>query len=167
MNTSLSLTSRRGLGGVSALVGGILVIVSVFLPWLGYPSAGNTVTGWDTYALSSGSAQWFTQDAFSTRGFSPGFTGLSVLIAGGLVVLLSLAMLLSLAGGAFRLGFAAILVLAGLALLAFLVGVSNLASLYATGDPNLVTPEYGLFLLSAGSLIGLIAVWMGLPRAHS
>jgi len=167
MNASLSLSSRRGLGGVSALVGGILMVVSVFLPWLGYPSAGNTVTGWDTYALSSGSAQWFTQDAFSTRGFSPGFTGLSVLIAGGVLVLLGLVMLFSLAGGAFRLGPAVLLVLGALALLVFIVGGSNLASLYATGDPNLVTPEYGLFLLSAGSLIGLIAVWVGLPRAHS
>lgn len=166
MNASLSFSSRRGLGGVSALVGGILMVVSAFLPWLGYPSSGDTVTGWDTYALASGSAQWFTQDAFSAGGFSPGFTGLSVLIAGAVLVLLSLVMLLSLAGGVFRLGLAAILVLAVLALLASLVGGTNLASLYATGDPDRVTPEFGLFVLAAGAVIGLVSVWVGLSRSR-
>jgi len=83
------------------------------------------------------------------------------------LVLLSLVMLLSLAGGAFRLGLAAILVLAVLALLAFLVGGTNLASLYATGDPDRVTPEFGLFVLAAGAVIGLVSVWVGLSRSRS
>jgi hypothetical protein len=164
--TSMSLTSRRGLGGVSALIGGAAVIVSVFLPWLGYPS-GDTVTGWDTYAFASGTARWFTRHAFSAIGFSPGFSGVSVLIAGGVLVLLALAMLFSLAGGAFRLGVAAAVVLGVLALLAFIVGGANLASLYATGDPDLVTPGYGLFVLSAGAVIGLVGVWAGISRARS
>ena len=162
MTTSTSLSSRRGVGGFSALVGGILMILSVFLPWLGYPSAGSTVTGWDTYALTSGSARWFTQDAFRVDGFSPGFSGVSVLIAGGLMALLGLAMLFSLAGGAFRLGTAVLVVLGVLALVAFIVGGTNPASLFATGDPNLVTPEYGLFVLAAGSVIGLVSVWVGI-----
>lgn len=167
MTTSNSLASRRGLGGVSALIGGLLMIVSVFLPWLAYPSAGDAVTGWDTYALASGAARWFTQDAFRTEGFSPGFTGVPVLIAGGVLALLGLVMLASLAGGPFRLGRPALLVLAVLALLAFLVGGTNLASLFATGDPNRVTPEYGLFVLATGAVIGLVSVWVGLSRARA
>jgi hypothetical protein len=167
MTAGQSLSSRRGLGGLAALAGGMLMTVSVFLPWLGYPSAGTTVTGWDTYALASGTAQWFTRHAFSAGGFSPGFAGVSVLLAGGLLVLLGAVMLLSLAGGAFRLGLAAILILGALALVAFIVGGSNLTSLYATGDPDAVTPEYGLFVLSAGAVMGLLGVWVGLGRGRS
>ena len=46
MAGSTSLSSRRGLGGFAALVGGALMIVSVFLPWFG--SGEQSFTGWDS-----------------------------------------------------------------------------------------------------------------------
>lgn len=168
MTTGRSLSTRRAVGGASALVGGALMIASVFLPWLGYPSANSLVTGWDTYTLTSGTTRWFTADAFSPEGFSPGFSGLSVLIVGGLMALLGLALLLLLAVGTRRPGIAVAvgLVLRGLALLIVIVAVTNLASLFATAEPGLVTPQFGLFLLVGGALIGLVSVWVGVSRTR-
>jgi len=165
INTPLS--TRRGLGGLVALAAGALMIVSVFLPWLSSPvGAGDSVTGWDTYEQASGGEQWFVQETFSS-GFSPWFTGISVLIAGGLLALIGLAMLFSLSGGAFRLPVAGIILLGFIALLIFIVGITNLVSLYATGDSDLVIPEYGLFLLTAGATVGLLGVWVGVGRGRS
>jgi len=167
MATSSSLASRRGLGGLAALAGGFLVILSVFAPWMYYPASTSTVTGWDTFELASGADKWFTQDAFSTSGFSPGFSGISVLIAGIVLALIALAMLFSRSGGAFRLSLGSILVLGFVALLVFVVGCTNLASLYATADQNVVRPEWGLFALAAGVAVGLVGVWVGMGRGRS
>jgi hypothetical protein len=167
MTTSTSLSGRRGLGGFVALAAGALMVASVFLPWLNSPlGAGGSVTGWDTYEQASGGEQWFVQETFSS-GFSPWFTGISLLIAGGLLALIGLAMLASLRGGAFRLPVAGIIVLGLMALLIFIVGITNLVSLYATGDSDLMTPAYGLFLLTAGATAGLLGVWVGVGRGRS
>lgn len=163
MATSMSRSARRGLGGFTALAAGGLMVASVFLPWVG---GGRPVTGWDTYRQASGVKQWFVQETFSS-GFSPWFTGASVLAAGSLLALVGLAMLASLRGGAFRLPVAGIIVLGLLALLIFVVGVTNLVSLYATGEPGLVTPAYGLFLLAVGATGGLLGVWVGIGRGPS
>jgi hypothetical protein len=45
--------------------------------------------------------------------------------------------------------------------------VTNLASLYATGDSDLVSPEWGLYMLTAGAVIGLLGVWVGIGRGRS
>ena len=167
MATNPPLASRRGLGGLSALIGGAAMIGAVFLPWLAYPSLGNTIRGWDTFALASGGTRWFTQHAFDAYGLSPGFTGMSVLIAGGLLGVSGGAMLFSLRGGGFRLRAATMRALRVLALVAFVVGGTNLVSAYATGGSGLVTPEWGLFQSAAGAMIGLVAVWLGLSRDRS
>lgn len=167
MATKPALTSRRGLGGLTALIGGAAMIGAVFLPWLAYPSLANTARGWDTFALASGGARWFTQHAFDAYGFSPGFTGLSVLIAGGLLGVAGGAMLLSLRGGAFRLRGSTVLALRLGALLVLVVGGTNLVSAYARGASGLVTPQWGLFQTAAGAIIGLVAVWVGLSRGRS
>ena len=173
---STSISSRRGLGGFAALVGGALMIVSVFLPWFG--GGGQTFTGWDSVNPSLGdistagqafdeiaNAGNFYENAYfdPASSFSPFFTGLSVLIAGGLLVLIGLAMLASLRGGAFHLPGAGKLILAILAILCAIVGVTNLSSLYATGPgAGLLDAEYGLFLLTAGGLIGFLGVVGGM-----
>ena len=164
MAASSSLTSRRGLGGLAALAGGLLVILSVFAPWMWYPVSMSTMTGWDTFELGSGAEKWFTQAAFSTSGFSPGFSGISVLVAGIVLALIAVAMLFSLRGGAFRPSLGSILVPAFLALLVFVVACTNLGSLYATADQNVVRPEWGLFALAAGAAVGLAGVWVGMGR---
>ncbi len=167
MATNPPLASRRGLGGLTALIGGAAMIGAVFLPWLAYPSLGNTIRGWDTFALASGGTRWFTEHAFDAYGLSPGFTGMSVLIAGGLLGVSGGAMLLSLRGGAFRLRTPTLWILRLVALLVLVVGATNLVSGYATGASGLVTPQWGLFQTAAGAMIGLVAVWLGLSRDRS
>ena len=162
--TAKSSSSRRGIGGFAAVVGGALMVVSVFLPWIkGGALAG---TGWDTFNAGSGVEKLFVTHAFGT-GFSPLFTGLSVLIAGGVLALICWAMLGSLVGGAFRLPAGGGIIVGIIALLAFVGGATNLASLYATGDSAVVTPEFGLFLLAAGALVGLLGAWVGAGKGRS
>jgi len=168
--TRKSLSSRRGLGGFAALVGGAAMVVSVFLPW--FTAGTEAVTGWDsvntkvTQIRSTG--DFFKSPAFADSGFSPFFTGLSILIAGGLLVLLALAMLASLKGGAFRLPAVGQFILGLLVALIAAVGVTNLVSLYVTGPgTEIIKPEYGLFVLTAGALVGLMGVLGGLARGDS
>jgi hypothetical protein len=160
MSTSTSPSSRRGLGGFAAVVGGAAMIVSVFLPWLSFLGTAS-VKGWDTYSLSSGAEKFYANHAFDSD-FSPMFTGMSVLIAGSLMALIGLAMLGSLRGGAFRLHGAGRLVLGLLAVLVFVAGITNLVSLYATGPGSgLLDPGYGLFVLTAGAVVGFLGVTAG------
>lgn len=166
MTASTSLSSRRGLGGFAALVGAALMIVSVFLPWLTLLGE-ESVTGWETYTEATGMDKFFMSEAFDT-GFSPWFSGMSVLIAGAVMALLGLALLASVRGGAFALPGAGKLVVGVLAALAAIVGVTNLASLYATGPgAGMLDPEYGLFLLTAGALLGFLGVLVGLGKGRS
>ena len=160
-----SLNSRRGLGGLTALAGGFLMILSVFAPWIYYPASTLTVTGWDTYQLAAGADKWFTRDGFATSGFSPGFSGISVLIAGLVLALIGLAMVFSVLGAS-RLSLGSTLVLGLVALLVFIVGCTNLVSLYATADQQAVRPGWGLFAVAAGALAGLAGVWAGVGRGR-
>jgi hypothetical protein len=163
MKKGSSLNSRRGLGGLAALAGGVLMALSVFAPWIYYPASTTTVTGWDTYQLATGADRWFTQAAFAPSGFSPGFSGMSVLIAGLVLALIGLAMVFFVLG-AFRLSLGSTLVLGLVALLVFCVGCTNLGSLYATADQQAVRPGWGLFAVAAGALAGLAGVWAGVGR---
>jgi hypothetical protein len=178
---STSLSSRRGLGGFAALVGGALMIVSVFLPWFG--GGGQSFTGWDSVnpnladISNAGEAvdtiaeagNFFDNSYFDpASSFSPFFTGLSILIAGALLVLIGLAMMFSLKGGAFQLPGFGQFILVVLGILIAIVGVTNLASLYATGPgTEFIKPEYGLFLLTAGALIGFFGVVGGAGKGDS
>ena len=168
MTTRENLSSRRGLGGFVALIGAALMIISVFLPWFGTDAS---YTGWDAVVKDvtniQGTGDFFTTPYFADSGFSPFFTGLSVLIAGGLLVLIGVAMLFSLSGGAFRLPGFWVFIVGVLALAIAIVGVTNLASLLATGDSNVVSPEWGLYMLTAGAVIGLLGVWVGIGRGRS
>ncbi|MFH1330084.1 MAG: hypothetical protein ABIJ48_05480 [Actinomycetota bacterium] len=167
MTTGKSLSSRRGLGGFAALAGGAAMIVSVFLPWLG--GGGGDATGWETYTtLSDAGRNGFYEQNFFASGFSPFFSGLVALIGGGLLALIGLAMLASLRGGAFRLPGAGQFILVVLGLLIVIAGATNLASLYATGPgTEFLKPEYGLFVLTGGALIGLLGVLGGAGKGSS
>jgi len=174
MTTGTSLSSRRGLGGLAALVGGALMVLSVFLPWFG--GGGDSVTGWESvnqdivedFTSVSDTGNFFDTPFFAESGFSPFFTGLSILIAGGLLVLIGLAMLASLKGGAFRLPGAGQFILVVLGIIIAIVGVTNLASLYATGPgTEFLEPEYGLYFLTAGALLGLVGVVAAASKSDS
>ncbi|HUU62207.1 MAG TPA: hypothetical protein VMX37_07470, partial [Acidimicrobiia bacterium] len=58
-------------------------------------------------------------------------------------------------------------VLVIIGLLVLIVGITNLISLYSTGDPDVVTPEWGLYLLTAGAIIGPLGIWVGIGRGRS
>ncbi len=169
MTTRENLSSRRGLGGFAALIGAALMIVSVFVPW--FQGAGSSYSGWDAVVEDvtniGGTGDFYHSPFFAADGFSPFFTGLSVLIAGVLLALIGLLMLFSLSGGAFRLPGFWVFIVGILALAIAVVGVTNLASLYATGDSNVVSPEWGLFMLTAGAVIGLLGVWVGVSRGRA
>jgi len=177
MAATTSLSSRRGLGGFAALVGGALMVVSVFLPWFGgitgwdsvNPSLGDISTAGEAVETIADAGNFYDNSYFDPAGsFSPFFTGLSILIAGGLLVLIGLAMLASLRGGAFRLPAAGQLILAVLGIVIAIVGVTNLASLYATGPgAEFLSPEYGLFLLTAGALLGFLGVVAAVVKGRS
>jgi hypothetical protein len=48
------------------------------------------------------------------------------------------------------------------------VGVTNLASLYATGPgAGMLDPAYGLFVLTAGALIGFFGILGGASKGDS
>jgi len=166
MNRRSSLNSRRGLGGLTALAGGLLMTLSVFAPWIHYPASTTTVTGWDTYQLAAGADKWFTQTAFAPAGSSPGFSGMSVLIAALVLVLIGAAIVFSVVG-AFRLALGSSLLLGMVALLVFCVGCTNLVSLYTTADQFVVRPGWGLFAMAAAALAGLVGVWAGVGRGRS
>ena len=165
--TASSLSSRRGLGGFLALLGGVLMIVSAFLPWLGGGSA--SATGWDVHqTLSDAGYNGFYEQNFFAKEFSPFFSGLVAVIAGGLLVLMGLAMLASLRGGASSLPLLGKALLVTLALIIAVVGVTNLVSLYARGPgADVVRPEYGLFVLTAAAVVGLLGVLAALGGRRS
>ena len=163
MTDRKSLSSRRGFGAFLALIGGAAMVVSVFLSW--FNAGGPAFSGWDAVvddAMNvSGVGDFYESPFFAESGFSPFFTGLSVLIAGILLVLIGVAMVASLRGGAFHLPGIVQILLGVVALGIAFVGVTNLASLYATGDTDLIKPEYGLFILTAGAVVGMLGVWLG------
>lgn len=166
MSKRSPLNSRRGLGGLAALAGGTFMALTVFAPWIYYPASTTTVTGWDTFQLAAGADKWFTREGFSASGFSPGFSGMAVLIAGLVLALIGL-MVVSSVLGAFRLSLGSTLLLGLVALLVFIVGCTNLGSLYATADQQAVRPGWGLFAVAAGALAGLVGAWAGVGRARS
>jgi len=167
MAGSAALASRRGLGGIAAVVGGALMIVSVWMPWLDLQV--EDPTGWDTYtALSDNGRNVLYEHNFFDAGFSPFFSGLAILIAGGLVALIGLAMFASLRGGAMAVPGAGVAVLSLLALLVLLTGATNLFSLYVTGPGSgIIDPAYGLYVLPVGGLVGFLGVSLGLARGRS
>lgn len=167
MTSGTALTSRRGIGGLAALIGGALMIASVWMPWL--DTQLDDQTGWDTYtALSDGGRNVLYEHTFFDTGFSPFLSGLAMLIAGGLLALIGLGMLVSLRGGASRLPAAGAVVLDVLALLVLVAGAVNLFSLFTTGPgTGIVDPAFGLYLLAAGGMVGFAGVTVGLARGRS
>ena len=158
--------------GVVALLASAGLIASVFWAWL-VPAlpGGDGATGWEVYqtAGDTGRNSFLITDAFRD-GFSPLFTGLTVVVAGGVLAALSLLLMVSPkvkqpSKWGVPAGVGALISLLGFAVL--LVPLVNLLSLMMSQPrPYLVQPGGGLiggFLLAAVGGIALVIGATGSP----
>jgi len=152
------LSSRRGIGGLVVMLGGALMIASVWLPWL--DTQADDPTGWDTYtALTDAGHNGFYEGSFFNSGFSPLFSGLSVLIAGCMVAVIGLAMILVLRATP-PVGVRLAMLLVAIAVM--IVAGLNLLSLFRTGPGSgILDPAFGMYLAAAGGFVGLLGVAVG------
>jgi hypothetical protein len=157
--------------GVLALMMAAGVAASAFWPWLTPVLGGNAVSGWDIYqsAGDTGENVFLITEAFR-EGFSPLFTGLSVIVAAGVMAASALALMTSpktpqpSQWGIPR-GRGVPIALLGFAV--FLVCLVNLFSLMITQPrPYLIQPGGGLIggcLLAAVGGMALVIGVTGLP----
>lgn len=152
------LSSRRGIGGLVVMLGGALMVASVWLPWL--DTQADDPTGWDTYtALTDAGRNGFYEGSFFNSGFSPLFSGLSVLIVGCVFAVIGLAMILALRRTP-PIGVRLAMILVGMT--AMIVAGLNLLSLLRTGPGSgIVDPALGMYLAAAGGFVGLLGVALG------
>ena len=129
------------------------------------PSPAGIRSDTQDFTSISDTGNFFDSPFFAETGFTPLHRPVS---PPALLVLIGLAMLASLKGGAFRLPGAGQFILVVLGIIIAIVGVTNLASLYATGPgTEFLEPEYGLFILTAGALIGFFGVVGGAGKGDS
>jgi hypothetical protein len=150
--------------GFLALLMAAGVVASAFWPWLD-PVVGDSMSGWDIYesTADTGDNPLLITEAFRT-GFSPLFTGLTVVIAGGVLAAAALALLVSPKvrqpsqwGIPKRVG--TLISLLGFAVL--LIPLTNLLSLVLTQPrSHLIQPGAGLigsvFLAAVGGMAVVI-----------
>jgi hypothetical protein len=149
-------STGRHLSGWATLVGGVLMVVAAFLPWIQIRTGPRFWTGWDYASQMRGIRKLFIWDFWST-GFSPFFTGLAVVVAGGLLVLIAVAMLAARGGGTLALRAAAKpwpVIIAGLALI---VGITNLVASFRAA-----ATEWAFYLPFVGALLGAVGVAIAL-----
>ena len=155
--------------GFLALLMAAGVIASAFWPWL-EPVAGDSMSGWDIYesTADTGDNPFLITEAFRT-GFSPLLTGLSVVIAGGVLAAAALVLMVSPkvkqpSQWGVPKGMGTVISLLGFAVL--LVPIINLCSLMFTQPrPYLIQPGAGLmggFVLAG---VGGVAVVIGATGA--
>jgi hypothetical protein len=148
--------------GVLALLMAAGVAASAFWPWLTPVLGGEEVSGWDIYrsAGDTGQNSFLIAEAFRA-GFSPLFTGLSVVAAGGVLAAAALLLLGSPkveqpAPRGIPAGMVTLVVLLGL--LAFVPSVVSLFSVVFTQPrPYLIEPSVGLI---AGLIFALLGEMM-------
>ncbi len=134
------------IGSLLALLGGIVVVVSSWLPWAG--SFGFNITGWDIFSGADNIGQRFIQIVDG----KPTFTGLTFVIVGGLIVLFALIMALSR-----KKGLAVLALVFSLGAVA--LAVITMISLKTLGSGGLdlgLSLQYGSYLTGAFGLVALV-----------
>ncbi len=134
------------LGSLLALLGGIVAVITSWLPWAG--SFGVNITGWDIFNGADNLGQRFLQIVDG----KPTFTALPMIIAGGLIVLLALLMLLSR-----KKGWAAVTLILALGVLA--MSVITMVSMKTLGSGGIsfgLSLQYGIYLLGAFGVVGVL-----------
>lgn len=167
MSSTTKAARNRRTGGIAALTGGVLLILSVWLPWIKTPY--DDPTGWDVYqTLSDAGRNGLYEGNFFDESFSPFFSGMTVLIAGVVAVLAGILLLMTVkaASSAAFPGWAVVIawIVAAAVLLA---GFTNAFSLFTRGPGRgLVDPGLGLYVAFVGGLIGFYGIGVGSSRVR-
>lgn len=150
---------RSPVGALLALGGAACLAIGVFLDWLApgrAVSGEEAITGWDISSEMEGMNKLYIGN-FWEDSFSPIFAGMAVLIAAGVLAIIG-AWLLVRTQPANGPG----IILRLLALLAFLIPVANLLSLFGFGPgTDVVNPGIGMWLAVIGGGIGFLGVSLG------
>jgi hypothetical protein len=161
-----SETTRVAMGAITAMVGGILVVIASFLPWFKYLT---TVSGWDIFdgQTKLGGNPFLIEHMFSAA-FNPLFTGLTTVILGVLAAATALVILISPRPPlpqryAVPLPLVVLSVIVGIVLLA--VTAANLSS-YVIGGKGFGA-EIGVLILPVGGLLALVGFISAINRPVS
>jgi hypothetical protein len=162
-------TAQTLLGMAIALVGGGLVIVASFLPWLRHPNV--TLTGWDLVdpTRRGGGNPFLIMNAFAD--FDPMATGLTTAVLGGLMVLLAVVVLAAPKQPPPSRAYVpdeVILVMVPINGCAMLAAIFNVVSAVSPNASAVgVGIEYGLFVLCAGVIVWLVGMLIEMSRPPS
>lgn len=162
-------TAQTLLGMAISLVGGGLVIVASFLPWLRHPNV--TLTGWDLVdpTRRDGGNPFLIMNAFAD--FDPMVTGLTTVILGGLMALLAVVTLVSRKQPPPSRAYVpdeVILVMVPIMGCAMLAAIFNVVSAFSPNASSAgVEIEYGLFVLCAGVIVWLVGMLVEMSRPPS
>jgi small-conductance mechanosensitive channel len=162
-------TAQTLLGMTIALVGGGLVIVASFLPWLRYPNV--TVTGWDLVDVTrrGGGNPFLIMNAFAD--FDPMATGLTTVILGGLMALLAVVVLAAPKQPPPSRAWIpdeVILIMVLIMACAMLAAIFNVVSALSPNASSVgVEIDYGLFVLCAGVFVWLVGMLVEMSRPPS
>ncbi|MGA3057090.1 MAG: hypothetical protein ABSE70_03470 [Candidatus Limnocylindrales bacterium] len=162
-------TAQTLVGMTIALVGGGLVIVASFLPWLRHPNT--TLTGWDIFDATrrSGGNPFLIMNAFSD--FDPMATGLTTAILGGLMALLAVVVLVAPKQPPPSRAYVpdeVILLMVPINACAMLAAIFNVVSVLSPNASAVgVEIGYGLFVLCAGVIVWLVGMLIEMSRPPS
>jgi hypothetical protein len=150
-------------GGLIAIGGGFLTVVGVFLPWI--TGGGDSLTGWELYDLRQEAGENpFLVDRMFDSTFDPYVTGAPMLVFGGLLVVIGIAVYVAkLRPPPSRYRISPSLYITGM-----LVGIGGfmavVLNVYSTlGAPDFIDVSMGVGLIVSG--IGVIAAILGIGRS--
>lgn len=156
---------RRALiAAAISLVASGLIIAATFMPWLG-SEGDRTVSGWDLYELQrDAGANVLIIPSFFTDpdgGRVPFLTGLATVIsglwlAGSTIVILALYSLLRRGRALTRIRLSVIALPWLFGVIPIILGVVNAMYYFEAGPASGASLEYGLILLWAATLVGLV-----------
>jgi len=152
-----SIAASRRTGALVAVAGSLILIGGVFLPWLEY-SDGARLSGWNVYQnhVDSGGNGFVVTKMFAPVARSIFITGFTVLVAGILIILMTLWILGLARGnrlGVRRLGGHVTFPALQLATITLGLAIINLVMVLAGDHQRPVGAEPGLFVVVVGGLV--------------
>lgn len=164
---SRASSQRARWPGGLAVAGGMVMMISVFLPW--WESSSYAETGWDEFLFMRDlgfSRAWFVQPVEVSGWWGLYFSALSVLIAGVLLSVIGGALVVRSRRNLAPWRVSGRLTLGLVAAVLVLVGIANLitALLIRLDVDFWLDPGFGMYVLAAGAMAGFLGVVLGLRR---